>query len=96
MVFRNLDRSLKEFIPDLIVYNAGTDVLDGDPLGKLSVSAQGIIRRDEIVFTKARLNRIPIVMLTSGGYMKKTAKIIANSIINLSEKELIKRPVRRY
>lgn len=79
-----------------MVYNAGTDILDGDPLGLLSVSAQGIITRDEIVFKRARLNRIPIVMLTSGGYTKKTARIIANSIINLQEKELIRGPNQRY
>lgn len=28
-------------------------------------------------------------MLTSGGYLKKTARIIANSIINLHEKGLL-------
>lgn len=35
---RNLNRALKEFTPQLIVYNAGTDILEGDPLGCLSVS----------------------------------------------------------
>ncbi len=33
---------------------------------------------------KARERRIPIVMLTSGGYLKRTAKIIADSILNLA------------
>lgn len=32
---------------------------------------------------------IPIFMLTSGGYQRKTARIIANSILNLAEKNLI-------
>ena len=32
--------SLNEVRPDIIVYNAGTDVLDGDPLGGLSISPQ--------------------------------------------------------
>lgn len=27
----------KKFDPDLVVYNAGTDILDGDPLGRLKV-----------------------------------------------------------
>lgn len=30
--------ALNEVRPDIIVYNAGTDILDGDPLGGLSVS----------------------------------------------------------
>lgn len=37
---RNLEESLREFHPDILVYNAGTDVLDGDSLGLLAISAQ--------------------------------------------------------
>lgn len=36
--FRYFEKSLKEFVPDFIVYNAGTDILEGDPLGKLSIT----------------------------------------------------------
>ena len=32
-----LQVSKNRFQPQLIVYNAGTDILDGDPLGKLEV-----------------------------------------------------------
>lgn len=32
--------ALNEARPDIIVYNAGTDILDGDPLGGLSISPQ--------------------------------------------------------
>lgn len=32
--------ALEEFDPDLIVYNAGTDILEGDSLGALSVTAE--------------------------------------------------------
>ncbi|XP_053324929.1 histone deacetylase 11 [Spea bombifrons] len=81
--------ALNEMKPDVIVYNAGTDILDGDPLGGLSISPQGIIKRDEIVFTIARNRGIPIVMVTSGGYQKRTARIIADSIINLHNLGLI-------
>ena len=35
---QNLTEALAEFSPDLIVYNAGTDILSGDPLGGLEVS----------------------------------------------------------
>ena len=113
LVYRSsLEESLSRFHPDMIVYNAGTDILEGDPLGKLSVSPkvcslifmlvnqdrmntcivfslQGIINQDKIVFMKARERHIPIVMRTSGGYLKRTANIIARSIINLEQLELI-------
>ena len=39
-VQRSLQRALYEFTPDIIIYNGGTDILDGDPLGALSVSPQ--------------------------------------------------------
>ncbi|XP_029358772.1 histone deacetylase 11 isoform X3 [Echeneis naucrates] len=81
--------ALNEVQPDIIVYNAGTDILDGDPLGGLSISPQGIVKRDEIVFRAARRRGIPILMITSGGYQKKTARIIANSILNLFQQHLI-------
>lgn len=52
-------------------------------------SVQGIVKRDEIVFRAARRRSIPILMVTSGGYQKKTARIIADSILNLRREGLI-------
>ncbi|XP_072239040.1 histone deacetylase 11 isoform X3 [Leuresthes tenuis] len=81
--------ALNEVRPDIIVYNAGTDILDGDPLGGLSISPQGIVKRDEIVFKAAKRRGIPLLMVTSGGYQKETARIIADSILNLHRLGLI-------
>ncbi|GLT57615.1 hypothetical protein SLA2020_305750 [Shorea laevis] len=90
---RKLDEALKvagcKFDPELVVYNAGTDILDGDPLGRLKISPEGVTRRDEKVFRFARERNIPVIMLTSGGYMKSSARVIADSIANLSKKNLI-------
>ncbi|GAU34470.1 hypothetical protein TSUD_06810 [Trifolium subterraneum] len=79
----------RRFDPELLVYNAGTDILEGDPLGRLKISPDGIALRDEKVFRFAREKNIPIVMLTSGGYMKSSARVIADSIANLEKKCLI-------
>ncbi|KAK2178475.1 hypothetical protein NP493_542g01037 [Ridgeia piscesae] len=89
LVRRHVEAALKEFPPDLIVYNAGTDVLHGDRLGHLSLSPQGVIERDQIVFQKARTRNIPIMMLTSGGYQSNNARVIADSILNLHSQRLI-------
>ncbi|KAG6459744.1 histone deacetylase 11 [Manduca sexta] len=86
---QNLKAALKEFKPDILVYNAGTDVLDSDPLGHMRISEIGIIKRDEFVFEICKEQHIPIVMLTSGGYLRKTARIIADSIMNLNKKGFI-------
>jgi histone deacetylase 11 len=72
--------------PQLLVYNAGTDILVGDPLGGLNVSEQGVIRRDEMVFEAALKHKVPVVMMTSGGYSKNSAACIAHSIENLVQK----------
>ena len=50
---------------------------------------QGVIERDEIVFESVRKRNIPIVMVTSGGYQRSNARIIADSILNLHQKGLI-------
>lgn len=39
-VERNLQKALQEHLPDVVVYNAGTDILEGDRLGGLSISPQ--------------------------------------------------------
>ncbi|KAK1258364.1 Histone deacetylase 2 [Acorus gramineus] len=88
-----LDSALKVakdvFDPELVIYNAGTDILDGDPLGQMKISPDGVTHRDEMVFRFAQDKKTPILMLTSGGYMKSSARVIADSIANLSTKSLI-------
>nr|CDJ85234.1 Histone deacetylase superfamily domain containing protein [Haemonchus contortus] len=86
---KNLAASLAEFKCDLVLYNAGTDSLEDDPLGCLNLSEECIVRRDELVFRLCKENTTPIAMVTSGGYLMSSAKVIAKSIRNLHQKELI-------
>jgi histone deacetylase 11 len=81
-----LKKAPTAFKPDVIFYVAGTDILTGDPVGQLSVSAAGVIQRDEMVFDHALTAKIPIVMLFGGGYLKSNAGMIADSIENLDKK----------
>ncbi|XP_049878754.1 histone deacetylase 11 [Pectinophora gossypiella] len=90
-VRRNLKEALAEFQPDILVYNAGTDILDADPLGHMNISEIGVVKRDEFIFEICKERHIPVVMLTSGGYLKKSARVIAESIMNLNRKGLIGR-----
>lgn len=72
--------------PDLIVYNAGSDVLKDDPLnGALHLSPAGLRRRDQLVFDFAHKLKVPIVMLLSGGYGPSSATAIAASVSSLAE-----------
>lgn len=79
----NLDKTLKEAKPDIVIYNAGTDVYEKDPLGHLKLTEKGIIDRDEYVFKCAFDNNIPILLVLSGGYTKYSALIIGKSISNI-------------
>ncbi|XP_063094024.1 histone deacetylase 11 isoform X3 [Cavia porcellus] len=44
-VERNVERALQEHLPDVVVYNAGTDILEGDRLGGLSISPGVTLRK---------------------------------------------------
>lgn len=48
--------------------------------------------RDELVFQYTRERNIPVVMVTSGGYQRNNAEVIARSILNLNKKNLIPGP----
>jgi acetoin utilization deacetylase AcuC-like enzyme len=56
------------FKPDLIIYLAGADPHEGDRLGKLSVSKDGMRLRDECVFQYGLDRQIPIAFSMAGGY----------------------------
>ncbi len=45
-----LPRVLAAFDPDLVLYNAGSDVLVGDPLGGMDLPESAVCERDAIVF----------------------------------------------
>jgi len=44
-----LPRIIRSAKPDLVLYNAGSDILDGDPLSGLNISPSSIIQRDLLV-----------------------------------------------
>jgi histone deacetylase 11 len=83
IVQKALDEAVKKSKPDLIIYNAGTDIFEEDKLGFMKVSEAGIILRDQYVFERANAEGIPILMVPSGGYSSKSGLIIGRSIHNL-------------
>jgi acetoin utilization deacetylase AcuC-like enzyme len=89
----NLPRALRESQPDIVFYNAGTDIFEQDPLGAMNISEAGIIERDEYVFAQCKeQGAIPIVMVLSGGYTSESASIISKSIKNLINKQIVSLP----
>ncbi|HYD17354.1 MAG TPA: histone deacetylase [Patescibacteria group bacterium] len=85
VVERVLEDAGKDFQPDFIFYVAGTDILEGDRLGRASVTRDGVLERDEMVFKFAFDRNVPIAMLFGGGYQPNNAALIADSIENLDQ-----------
>lgn len=54
--------------PDLAFFLAGADPFEGDRLGRLGVSKEGMARRDALVLDLCRHHRVPVAVVMSGGY----------------------------
>jgi len=68
---QGLEIMIERFKPDLIIYLAGADPHEGDRLGKLSISTDGMRQRDECVFQFGLERQIPIAFSMAGGYGKE-------------------------
>jgi acetoin utilization deacetylase AcuC-like enzyme len=63
-----LPRVLDEASPDLVIYLAGADPHEGDRLGRLALSFDGLARRDAMVIESCREVGIPLAITIAGGY----------------------------
>jgi acetoin utilization deacetylase AcuC-like enzyme len=67
-----LERALEElaqrFEPGLVIYLAGADPHEGDRLGRLKLTWDGLEARDRRVFDWAWERRIPLAFAMAGGY----------------------------
>ena len=68
---------------DLVIYNAGTDVLAGDPLGGMTLTPKGVLERDMFVFAEAQRRGLPILSLPSGGYSEGSTKALTATTIHV-------------
>jgi acetoin utilization deacetylase AcuC-like enzyme len=75
-----LDRALPEaraHRPELILYQAGVDGLEGDRLGRLALSHAGLAARDARVFALAGELGVPLVVTLGGGYHRDIDATVA-------------------
>jgi acetoin utilization deacetylase AcuC-like enzyme len=66
-----LENALPEvwrFQPEIVFYQSGVDTLHSDRLGRLSLTAEGLRRRDHLVLAGARSRDVPVVVTLGGGY----------------------------
>ena len=65
------------FSPQLIIYLAGADPHEGDRLGRLKLSLQGLAARDHQVMQAARAHGLPVAIAMAGGYGKNIDDTVA-------------------
>jgi len=65
-----LDQLDNRFKADCVIYLAGADPHEGDRLGRLELSKQGILKRDQAVFQYALDRKLPLAFSMAGGYGK--------------------------
>ena len=79
----SLDDVVLKQQPDVVFYLAGADPYEGDRLGRLKLTINGLRRRDELVLGRCRAAGLPVVVTMSGGYARDVSDIVtihANTI----------------
>ena len=66
----SLNQLNDRFTPDVVIYLAGADPHEGDRLGRLKLSKDGMRLRDETVFQFALARKLPVAVSMAGGYGK--------------------------
>jgi acetoin utilization deacetylase AcuC-like enzyme len=61
---------------DIVFYQAGVDPLADDALGRLALTAEGLRRRDELVFREVARRSLPVVLTMGGGYARPISRTV--------------------
>ena len=65
---RGLEEALDRSEADLAIFLAGADPFEGDRLGRLSITKEGLAERDRLVLKSCRERDLPVVVTMAGGY----------------------------
>ena len=76
-LYKCLEEFEFRFKADCIVYLAGADPHEGDRLGRLKLSKEGMRQRDETVFQFALDRNLPVAFSMAGGYGKEIDSTVA-------------------
>jgi acetoin utilization deacetylase AcuC-like enzyme len=71
------------FGPDLILYQAGVDPFEGDRLGRLSLTLDGLARRERLIARLALARRLPVASALGGGYGTDGMEVAARHVASI-------------
>ena len=86
---RDLPRVIAAARADIAFYNAGVDVWEGDRLGRLSLSLDGLRARDRAVLRALRGAGLPVCGVLGGGYSHDPEELAARHAILFEEAECV-------
>ncbi len=66
-----------EFRPDILFFQAGVDALASDRLGRLSLTPEGMARRDALVIREVQKSKTPLAIALGGGYSEPIELTVA-------------------
>ena len=72
-----LQTVLHRIQPEFLIYLAGADAHEGDRLGRLKLSEEGMKARDQRVFDWAKSLDLPMIICMGGGYGRDLATTVA-------------------
>lgn len=81
---RALTEMFGRFEPDLIIYLAGADPHEGDRLGRLKLTLDGLAQRDAMVLGAAGDRRIPVAIAMAGGYGRDIGNTVEAHVQTIS------------
>ncbi len=75
--------------PDIVFYDAGVDVHQGDELGLIQLTDAGLLAREQTVLSIVKKADIPIICVAGGGYCRDTLHLVDRHLqLYVAAKEL--------
>jgi acetoin utilization deacetylase AcuC-like enzyme len=71
--------------PQCVFYLAGADPYEGDQLGGLRLTREGLRRRDQMVIETVRAAGVPLVVTLAGGYARRVEDTVAIHVTTIEE-----------
>jgi acetoin utilization deacetylase AcuC-like enzyme len=85
---RELEHALPKVMasdPRCVFYLAGADPYEGDKLGGLRLTREGLRRRDRMVIEAVRAAGVPLVVTLAGGYARNVEDTVAIHVTTIEE-----------
>lgn len=71
-----LEDTAAKISPDLVIYLSGADPFEGDRLGRLALTKEGLACRDALVLGYFATRGIPVAVTMGGGYAAQVGDIV--------------------